>query len=88
MIRQVVTALALFLAPFAAYALFVWATRAGAVGDVPPWSPPRVIWLTVAALTLVIAGFIGLAEFGGAPPGSTYVPAHMENGRLVPGTER
>jgi hypothetical protein len=31
---------------------------------------------------------LSLAEFGGAPPGSTYIPAHMENGRLVPGTER
>jgi hypothetical protein len=46
------------------------------------------MWLTVAALTLVIAGFAVLAQFGGAPPGSTYVPAHMENGRLVPGTQR
>jgi hypothetical protein len=32
--------------------------------------------------------FLFLAQFGGAPPRSTYVPAHMENGRLVPGTER
>jgi len=89
MIRQAVTAIALFLAPFAVYALFVWATtREGMVGDVPAWSPPRVLWLTVAALALVISGFVGLAQFGGAPPGSTYVPAHMENGRLVPGTER
>jgi hypothetical protein len=46
------------------------------------------MWLTVVALALVIAGFVGLAQFGGAPPGSTYVPAHMENGRLVPGTQR
>jgi len=88
MIRQTLTALALFLAPFAAYALFVWATREGAVGGVSTWSPPRVMWLTAAALALVIAGFMGLAQFGGAPPSSTYVPAHMENGRLVPGTER
>ena len=26
-----------------------------------------------------------LADFSGAPPVSTYVPAHIENGRLVPG---
>ncbi len=87
MIRQIATELALFIAPFAAYALFLWAARAGVV-DVSAWSPPRVMWLTVAALMLVIAGFAVLAQFGGAPPGSTYVPAHMENGRLVPGTER
>jgi hypothetical protein len=49
---------------------------------------PRLIWLTISALVLVILSFLFLAQFGGAPPGSTYVPAHMENGRLVPGTER
>jgi Family of unknown function (DUF6111) len=87
MIRQVAIELALFLAPFAAYALFVWATREGVIG-VLTWSPLRLIWLTAAALVLVIAGFVGLAQFGGAPPGSTYVPAHMENGRFVPGTQR
>jgi Family of unknown function (DUF6111) len=87
MIRQVATELALFLSPFVAYAVFIWATREGVI-SVSPWSPPRMIWLTVVALALVIAGFVGLAQFGGAPPGSTYVPAHMENGRFVPGTQR
>jgi hypothetical protein len=56
--------------------------------DVSAWSLPRLMWLTIAALLLVITSFLFLAQFGGAPPGSTYVPAHMENGRLVPGTER
>lgn len=87
MIRQATIEFALFVAPFAAYALFLWAARAGVV-NVSAWSPPRVMWLTVAALTLVIAGFAILAQFGGAPPGSTYVPAHMENGRFVPGAQR
>jgi hypothetical protein len=87
MIRQAITELALFIGPFAAYAIFLWAARAGVV-DVSAWSPLRVMWLTVAALTLVIAGFAILAQFGGAPPGSTYVPAHMENGRFVPGIQR
>jgi len=87
MIRPVVTELALFLAPFAAYALFLWATRTGVL-DVSAWSLPRLMWLTVTALVLVIASFLVLAQISGAPPGSTYVPAHMENGRLVPGTVR
>jgi Family of unknown function (DUF6111) len=53
------------------------------------WPPPRLIWLTVAALGLVIAGFAVLvAQFGGAPPSSTYVPAHMEDGRFMPGAQR
>jgi hypothetical protein len=36
----------------------------------------------------MIASFILIAHFSGAPPGSTYVPAHMEDGRLVPGTSK
>ncbi|HMA70371.1 MAG TPA: DUF6111 family protein [Xanthobacteraceae bacterium] len=87
MMRQVATELALFLTPFVAYALFLWATRTGVL-DLSAWSPPRLMWLSVAALVLVIASFLVLAEFGGMPPGSTYVPAHLENGRFVPGAER
>jgi hypothetical protein len=33
----------------------------------------------------MIGSFIVLAKFSGAPPGSTYVPAHIENGKFVPG---
>ncbi len=87
MIRPILTELALFLSPFAAYALFLWATRAGVL-DVSAWSLPRLTWLTVVALLVVIVSFVVLAEFTGAPPGSTYVPAHLENGRLVPGVQK
>jgi hypothetical protein len=87
MIRPIFTEFALFITPFVLYALFLWATREGVL-DVSAWSMPRLIWLTIAALVLVIMSFLFLAQFGGAPPRSTYVPAHMENGRLVPGTER
>jgi hypothetical protein len=87
MIRPIFTELALFAAPFVAYALFLWATREGVL-DVSSWPLPRLMWLTIAALTLMIGSFLALAEFGGSPPGSTYVPAHLENGRLVPGAEK
>jgi Family of unknown function (DUF6111) len=87
MIRPIFTELALFITPFVLYALFLWATREGVL-DVSAWSMPRLIWLTISALVLVIMSFLLLAQFGGAPPRSTYVPAHMENGRLVPGAER
>jgi hypothetical protein len=87
MIRPIATELSLFIAPFIAYALFLWATRTGVL-DLSAWSAPRLMWLTASALVLVIASFLALAEFTGAPPRSTYVPAHMENGRLVPGYEK
>jgi hypothetical protein len=84
MIRTILTESALFLSPFAAYALFLWATRAGVIDPVA-WTPRIVVWLTIIALAAVIAGFVAIAQFSGARPGSTYIPAHMENGRLVPG---
>ena len=36
----------------------------------------------------MIGSFLLLAQFSGAPPGSTYVPAHVDNGKFVPGTTR
>ena len=47
----------------------------------------RVAWLLMAALLLMIGSFVVLAQWGGAPPGSTYVPAHFEEGKFVPGDE-
>jgi hypothetical protein len=87
MIRQLVIGLALFLAPFAIYWLFLWAARPAPGQDkASGWTPVAFGWLTIASLLLLIAGFVVWAAYGGAPPGATYVPAHMENGRFVPGT--
>jgi hypothetical protein len=87
MIRPVFTEVALFLAPFAIYAAFLWATRAGIL-DPAHWSLGRVAWLVIASLALMIGSFVVLAQFGGAPPNSQYTPAHVENGVLVPGVEK
>jgi hypothetical protein len=84
MIRPVLTEIALFLAPFIVYAIFLWATRAGVMNP-EAWSLPRIAWLVIAALVLMLGSFIVLAQWGGSPPGSTYVPAHIEDGRFVPG---
>ena len=86
MIRPVLTEIALFLAPFVAYAIFLWATRAGIL-DPASWSPRVVAWLTIAALVLMVGSFVVFAQFYGAPPGSTYAPAHTnKDGQFVPGT--
>lgn len=84
MIRPVLTEIALFLAPFLVYAVFLWATQAGVLHP-KSWSLPRVTWLVIAALVLMIGSFIVLAQWGGSAPGSTYVPAHIEDGQFVPG---
>jgi hypothetical protein len=45
----------------------------------------RIAGLLIVSLVLVVASFLILAQFSGAPPGANYVPAHMENGKFVPG---
>ena len=85
MIRPVLTELVLFFIPFALYALFLWATIRGGVLNRANWPLEHVLWLLIAAFVLVIGSFIVLAQWGGAPPGSTYIPAHVEDGKFVPG---
>ena len=43
--------------------------------------------LVIVSLVLMGGSFVVLAQFSGAPPGSTYVPAHIENGKFVPGDD-
>jgi len=84
MIRPVLTEVSLFLAPFVVYAIFLQATRAGFLHP-NAWTFPRIAWLVIASLILMIGSFVVLAQWGGAPPGSTYIPAHFEAGKFVPG---
>ena len=88
MIRPFLTELILFFTPFAIYALFLWATKRGGVLEQANWPVMRVLWLAIAAFALVFASIIVLAQWGRVPPGSTYIPAHMEDGKLVPGVTR
>jgi hypothetical protein len=84
MIRPVLTEFALFVAPFVAYTIFLLVTRAGIL-DPQSWSARILIWLTGIGLVLMIVSFLLIAHFSGAPPGSTYVPAHIEDGKFIPG---
>lgn len=87
MIRPVLTEVSIFLIPFALYALFLIATKNG-ITVKASWSMPVVIRLAIAASLLVIVSLVLLAQFSGASPDATYVPAHIENGRLIPGTDK
>jgi hypothetical protein len=85
MIRPIFTELVLFLAPFVAYALYLLATKA-ALMTMASWPPKVLASLAIVALVLMIGSFVYLSHFSGAPPGSTYVPAHVdEGGNFVPG---
>jgi hypothetical protein len=85
MIRIGSTEIVLFLTPFALYIVFLWATKAGVLHP-DSWPISRLIWLGIAAFSLVVGSFFYFAQFTGSPVGANYVPAHMENGKFVPGT--
>jgi hypothetical protein len=87
MIRPLLTEIGIFLIPFAAYALFVIASRRGVL-DRASWPLTVLGRLMIGSLLLVIVSLILLAHFSGAPPGSTYTPAHIENGKFIPGHEK
>jgi hypothetical protein len=87
MIRPVLTEIGIFLIPFAAYAIFLIATRSGVLVS-SSWPAHLVAKLVLGSLLLVVISFVFLAQFSGAPPDSTYIPAHLENGKLVDGVEK
>ena len=87
MIRPALTEVGIFLIPFAVYAVFLIATRTGVMAQ-SSWPVHIIAKLVLGSLLLVIVSFILLAHFSGASPNSTYVPAHIENGKFVPGVEK
>ena len=87
MIRQALTEIGIFLIPFAVYAVFLILTRSKLLTRTS-WPVKVVGRLLLGSLLLVVLSLILLAQFSGAPPHSTYIPAHMENGKLVPGVEK
>ncbi len=87
MIRPFFTEVGLFLIPFVLYAAFLLLTRADVLQS-KAWTLRRVASLLVVSLVLMAGSFLILAQFSGSPPGSNYVPAHIEGGKFVPGATR
>ena len=87
MIRPALTEIGIFLIPFAIYALFLVATRSGLLVT-KSWPMETIGKLLLGSLLLVLISLFLLTQYSGAPPDSTYYPAHIENGKLVPGVER
>jgi hypothetical protein len=87
MIRPILIEIGLFIAPFVIYAALLVVTLKGVLQP-SAWGIQRVAALGIAGFVLMLGSFVIFARFSGAPPGSTYVPAHIENGKFVPGTTR
>ncbi|MBS7804739.1 hypothetical protein KIH24_09150 [Rhizobiales bacterium TNE-4] len=71
----------LFLSPFIAYAIWLMIHRRSPLHG-PHWEG-KILSLTTAGLVLLVASFIWLGLTANKDQGA-YVPAHMENGKLVP----
>jgi hypothetical protein len=87
MIRPAFTEIGIFLIPFAVYAVFLFATRSGLLLQTS-WPLHIIARLAVGSLLLVVISLVLLARFSGGAPNSTYIPAHIENGKFVPGVEK
>jgi hypothetical protein len=83
MLRFAAFDILLFLAPFAAYALWLIAVRRP-VGPAA-WETRTIAWLALAGAAITIAVLFVFIHFDTEPPGGVYVPAHMENGRIIEG---
>jgi hypothetical protein len=87
MIRPILIEIGLFIAPFIIYAAALVAMPKGLLQS-SAWSIGRIAALAIAGFVLMLGSFVVFAQFSGSPPGSTYVPAHIEDGKFVPGTTR
>jgi hypothetical protein len=83
MLRMILEPAALFLSPFAAYAAYLYLRKRYPFA-VDHWTRSAVSSLALAGLAVAVAGLFLLGFFSERHRGS-YVPAHIEDGRLVPG---
>jgi uncharacterized membrane protein YkvI len=86
MIRVVLTIVLPVLLPTLLYVLWlVTLGRAELAGHAVPWQRLPWTWLAVAGVGLAALMLVALSVgFGGREEGS-YVPPHIEGGRIVPG---
>jgi hypothetical protein len=83
MLRAALEPIAMFLSPFALFAIYL-IVRSRYPLAVEHWPRSRVATLTLVGLGVTVLGMALLASF--APRGQgAYVPARIENGKLIPG---
>jgi Family of unknown function (DUF6111) len=73
------------LLPFLIYAAYV----ALAQGRMPRWldlGAREWVMLGGTGLALLMMSLVTWSLLSGSPPDETYIPPHLEDGRIVPGT--
>ena len=85
MVRVFITQLILFLLPFLVYAGYLFLTNKM---NRQAWIDAPRYWLVVTGLVASLVGVLIMSQIGNNELGGTYIPAHLENGILVPGQIR
>ncbi len=85
MARTIFTEIALFIAPFAIYAIALLLMRKG-MRDRENWGAKVVAWLAFAGIILVAISLVWFSHYGGFQPGQKYYPAYIDkDGKFHPG---
>jgi len=82
MTRAVVQGFVLFFLPFVLFAAYLVIRRRNPL----LWShwSSQSLWLTIAGLSFVVISLVATGFLDERQTG-TYVPTHIENGRVIPG---
>ncbi|PRH87927.1 hypothetical protein C5L14_08425 [Labrys okinawensis] len=71
----------LFILPFLVYG--AWVLLRGKRPGLPERTGMPLLRLIALGVICMAVGLALFAHYGGAPAGSGYTPAHMENGKLI-----
>ncbi len=67
-----------------AYAAWLLVTR-GSIRNLEDWQIRTIAYLAIAGSGLLLVAIFAFISLNSAEPGAVYVPAHIENGEIVPG---
>ncbi|MGH6830612.1 MAG: DUF6111 family protein [Methylocella sp.] len=81
--RAILEPALLFALPFAVYTIYL-VLRQSYPFAMEHWTKGAVSTLTLAGLVIAVTGMIAFGIFAPRHVGG-YVPAHIENGKIVPG---
>jgi hypothetical protein len=83
--RELLTLFLPLVLPTVLYLVWLRATRWSQAGGTAMWRGLPWVWLGISGVALAaLVLFVVTVHFGTTTPGS-YVPPHVENGRVVPG---
>ena len=85
MVRVVLINIALFVLPLALYAAYFYVTEHNQNAATLEWKNMPLSFLLQAGLGLIVIGMLATAYLGGEKAGGNYIPARMQDGKLIPG---